>query len=157
MASTSVHRLIYASPPRTSILRHKSYIERNHDFHLPLTLFFKKVSDIELMKGEILISFDACSLFPSVPIAQTLEYPRDLWQQNSLSRELINKFLSLTSLCRKPNYFQIEKRFVWTKIINGNEKRFVWTKIVNGNGKPLIPFISQFVHEKIWAGVVQNI
>ncbi|KAJ8959003.1 hypothetical protein NQ317_003253 [Molorchus minor] len=41
-----------------------------------------------LQDGEILISFDVCSLFPSVPIPQTLDYLRNLLELNNFSQEV---------------------------------------------------------------------
>ncbi|KAJ8947800.1 hypothetical protein NQ318_019472, partial [Aromia moschata] len=42
------------------------------------------IKNIQLQEGEILVSFDVCSLFPSVPIPQTLDYLRELLELNGI-------------------------------------------------------------------------
>lgn len=36
--------------------------------------FIKRIKDLCLLEGEILISFVPCSLFPSVPVSRIFEY-----------------------------------------------------------------------------------
>lgn len=73
--------------------------------------FINKVNNIQLQEGEFLISFDVCSLFPSVPIPQTLDYLRDLLESNNLSQEVIDEYIKLTKLCMKQNCFQFNNNF----------------------------------------------
>ncbi|XP_060518228.1 uncharacterized protein LOC132696986 [Cylas formicarius] len=76
------------------------------NFEVPNSfVFMEKLKDIHLEDNEILVSFDVSSLFPSVPIPQTLEYLRELLQLNNLSPEAINEYLILTKLCMDQNYF----------------------------------------------------
>ncbi|KAJ8980916.1 hypothetical protein NQ317_011557 [Molorchus minor] len=73
--------------------------------------FIKKLNNIQLQDGEILISFDVCSLFPSVPIPQTLDYLRNLLELNNFSQEVVNEYINLTKLCMKQNCFQFNNSF----------------------------------------------
>ncbi|EFA11664.1 hypothetical protein TcasGA2_TC008528 [Tribolium castaneum] len=67
--------------------------------------FINKVKDITLHEDELLVSFDVSSLFPSVPIPQTLTYLKDLEQQ------VINEYIQFTELCMKQNIFQFSGKF----------------------------------------------
>ncbi|KAJ8983150.1 hypothetical protein NQ317_016249 [Molorchus minor] len=73
--------------------------------------FIKKLNNIQLQDGEILISFDVCSLFPSVPIPQILDYLRNLLELNNFSQEVVNEYINLTKLCMKQNCFQFNNSF----------------------------------------------
>ncbi|KAJ8974279.1 hypothetical protein NQ317_012595 [Molorchus minor] len=73
--------------------------------------FIKKLNNIQLQDGEILISFDVCSLFPSVPIPQTLDYLRNLLELNNFSQEVVNEYINLTKLCMKQYCFQFNNSF----------------------------------------------
>lgn len=73
--------------------------------------FINKIKDLELLEGEILASFDVCSLFPSVPVTQTLIYLRELLTLNSFSADIIDEYVHLTRLCMSQNVFQFKKEF----------------------------------------------
>lgn len=60
-----------------------------------------------LKVGEILISLNICSVFPSVPIPQTKESVGDLLQNNSVNEDKIDDYLSFS-------YFL----YVWNKNVS---------------------------------------
>ncbi|KAJ8956538.1 hypothetical protein NQ318_019261, partial [Aromia moschata] len=68
--------------------------------------FIDNIKNIQLQEGEILVSFDVCSLFPSVPIPQTLDYLRELLELNGLDDRIIKEYIRLTSICMNQNCFQ---------------------------------------------------
>ncbi|KAJ8962492.1 hypothetical protein NQ318_000880 [Aromia moschata] len=68
--------------------------------------FIDNIKNIQLQEGEILGSFDVCSLFPSVPIPQTLDYLRELLELNGLDDTIIKEYILLTSICMNQNCFQ---------------------------------------------------
>ncbi|KAJ8938129.1 hypothetical protein NQ318_004699 [Aromia moschata] len=57
--------------------------------------FIDYIKNIQLQEGEILVSFDVCSLFPSVPIPQTLDYLRELLELNGLDDKIIKEYIGL--------------------------------------------------------------
>ncbi len=67
--------------------------------------FVNKVKDLELKDNEILISFDVNSLFPSIPIDETLTFIRDLLQANRLPENRIDQYIRLTKLYIDQNQF----------------------------------------------------
>lgn len=69
--------------------------------------FINKIKDLELQESEILVSFDVCSLFPSVPVPQTMTYLRELLVENNLDLDKINEYVNLTTHCMSQNCFQI--------------------------------------------------
>lgn len=73
--------------------------------------FIDTVKNITLQPGEILVSFDVSSLFPSVPIPQTLQYLKDLLNSNNMSPLEVEAYVHLTNLCMQQNCFQIENTF----------------------------------------------
>lgn len=73
--------------------------------------FIDRIKNIQLQQGEILISFDVCSLFPSIPIPQTLDYLKDLLETNGLRKEVVKEYIELTKLCMKQNCFQFNSGF----------------------------------------------
>jgi hypothetical protein len=58
-----------------------------------------------------LIIFDVSSLFPSVPIPQTLEYLKELLLENHLDDKIVKEYIQLTEICMKQNIFQINDKF----------------------------------------------
>ncbi|KAJ8953018.1 hypothetical protein NQ318_015380, partial [Aromia moschata] len=70
------------------------------------SLTISKISNCKKEEGEILVSFDVCSLFPSVPIPQTLDYHRELLELNGLDDKIIKEYIRLTSICMNQNCFQ---------------------------------------------------
>ena len=73
--------------------------------------FIKAIQNIQLLESEILISFDVSSLFPSVPIPETLTYLKDLLIQNDLSQQCVEEYIRLTDICMKQNIFQLNGSF----------------------------------------------
>ena len=73
--------------------------------------FINKIKDITLHEGEILVSFDVSSLFPSVPIPHTLGYLKELLNANGLDNKTVIEYIELTSLCMKQNCFQFNNNF----------------------------------------------
>ena len=71
--------------------------------------FINQINNIQLQEGEVLISFDVCSLFPSVPIPQSLNYLRDLLELNNISQGVVKEYIDLTKLCMKQNCFHLIK------------------------------------------------
>lgn len=73
--------------------------------------FIDNVKETVLLQDEVLISFDVCSLFPSVPVDITLEL-LELWLvENKVEKELVDSIVCLTELCLKRSYFQYEGKF----------------------------------------------
>jgi hypothetical protein len=56
--------------------------------------FINSIKDIKLKDSEILVSFDVNSLFPSVPIPQTLEYLKELLLENHLDDKIVRNIFS---------------------------------------------------------------
>ena len=56
-----------------------------------------------------MIPCDVCSLFPSVPIPQTLDYVKDLLELNNISQEVVKEYIDLTKPCMKQSCFQFNK------------------------------------------------
>lgn len=73
--------------------------------------FIDKIKGLTLEDGEILISFDVTSLFPSVPVNITLKYLEELLVVNNIDKTKIKEYIKLTSLCMSQNCFQINNRF----------------------------------------------
>jgi hypothetical protein len=73
--------------------------------------FINRIKDIKLIDSEILVSFDVSSLFPSVPIPQTLEYFKELLLENHLDDKIVKEYIQLTEICMKQNIFQINDKF----------------------------------------------
>jgi hypothetical protein len=73
--------------------------------------FINRIKDIKLKDSEILVSFDVNSLFPSVPIPQTLEYLKELLLENHLDDKIVKECIQLTEICMKQNIFQINDKF----------------------------------------------
>ena len=59
----------------------------------------------------MLILFDVASLFPSVPIPETLEFLRELLSNNNFDPSEIDEYVRLTALCMSQNCFQINGKF----------------------------------------------
>src|SRR5699024_3587640 len=66
---------------------------------------------LQLTDSELLVSFDVSSLFPSVPIPQTLEYLKELLQENRLDDKIVKEYIQLTEICMKQNIFQFNDKF----------------------------------------------
>lgn len=73
--------------------------------------FIEKVKNIELTDNEILVSFDVTSLFPSVPVKQTLVYLKDMLLDNGLDNEKVQQFINLADICMLQNFFQFNNKY----------------------------------------------
>jgi hypothetical protein len=73
--------------------------------------FINRIKGIRLKDSEILVSFDVSSLFPSVPIPQTLEHLKELLLENHLDDKIVMEYIQLTEICMKQNIFQINDKF----------------------------------------------
>lgn len=73
--------------------------------------FINKIKDHTLMEEEVFVSFDVSSLFPSVPIPETLKYLADLLKKNNIETDKIDEYINLTKLCMSHNCFQIEGNY----------------------------------------------
>jgi hypothetical protein len=107
--------------------------------------FINRIKDIRLKDSEILVSFDVSSLFPSVPIPQTLEHLKELLLENHLDDKIVMEYIQLTEICMKQNIFQINDKFYPL-----NEGTAM--------GNSLSPFIADLFmsrFEKVWPKVGQ--
>lgn len=63
----------------------------------------EKLKNIKLKPSEMLISFDVTSLFPSIPIPETIEILKNTLLLNNMPNA--EEYISLTKLCMEQNYF----------------------------------------------------
>lgn len=63
------------------------------------------IKDVKLEKNDILISFDVVSLFPSVPLDETIDYMRSWLKDSGVPDEHVNSYIKLTEHCVNNNYF----------------------------------------------------
>lgn len=68
--------------------------------------FLDEVKNEEIYEDECLVSFDVCSLFPSVPIQITLQLLEDWLMRCEVEMDKIELFVELTEFCLSENYFQ---------------------------------------------------
>lgn len=73
--------------------------------------FAEKVKNLKIASNEIQVSFDVVSLYPNVPIDETLVFLRKWLERNTLKPEEINEFVKLTKLCMDENWFQFNEKF----------------------------------------------
>lgn len=70
-----------------------------------------KIKDLKLKSTEILVSFDVCALFPSIPIDVTLKHLKNFLLLNNIDLDRINEYIKLTETCMNNNFFQFNGNF----------------------------------------------
>jgi uncharacterized protein (UPF0335 family) len=75
-----------------------SNLKNTHDF-------ISKIQNITLKRSEILVSFDVESLFPSVPIPETMNFLKQWLTSKGLPDDIIKEYINLTNLVMNQNYF----------------------------------------------------
>lgn len=70
-----------------------------------------EVKDEVIDDDECLVSFNVCSLFPSVPIQIILQLLEEWLTRCKVERDTIELFIELTELCLNQNYFQFGGNF----------------------------------------------
>lgn len=72
--------------------------------------FIDSISNFQLLPNEYLVSFDVSSLFPSIPIPETIEILEQWLISNQLPDCKVKEFLLLTRLCMNQNAFQFNSK-----------------------------------------------
>jgi hypothetical protein len=93
-----VHEFSQLEPPKGFS------IKNSHDF-------IAKVKDSKLLNNEYMVSFDVNSLFPSIPIPESIKLLETWLKDNSISNLLIPEYLKLTQLCMNQTAFQFNGKF----------------------------------------------
>lgn len=70
-----------------------------------------KLSDIIIKNDEIMVSFDVESLYPSIPIEETIEMIDDWLLKQNLPPEKIRLYKTLLKLCMNQNQFQFANKY----------------------------------------------
>ncbi|XP_055527924.1 uncharacterized protein LOC129720461 [Wyeomyia smithii] len=65
----------------------------------------KQVENLEIRRGEILVSFDVTALFPSVPVNEAIKYLRTHLERYRAPPNHIEAYMSVAELCMKQNLF----------------------------------------------------
>ena len=77
--------------------------------------FAQKIREVELMEGDMMISFDVVSLFTKVPIDGALQVISTLLAQDDSLEErtsiTVPDICQLTELCLRSTYFQFQEEF----------------------------------------------
>ena len=89
----------------------------------------KKLNGLKLQDDEMLVSFDVVSLFPNVPLEESLQMLEEFLFEKGIKGQELQKLMSLTELCMNNSHFQFRGKFF--KLRDG---------VAMGN--PLSPFIT---------------
>lgn len=74
--------------------------------------FIDKIKDAVLEEDEYFVSFDVTSLYPNVPIPETMDIiKRWLESMNNISKEVIEEYIILINICMNQNTFQFKDLF----------------------------------------------
>ena len=73
--------------------------------------FVDKLISQNINNTEIMVSFDVVSLFPSIPIPETLVILKKWLQHQHLSSKEVDTYMDLTTMCMNLNYFQFDYQF----------------------------------------------
>ncbi|XP_062711417.1 uncharacterized protein LOC134289523 [Aedes albopictus] len=69
------------------------------------------LKDIELRRGEVLVSFDVTALFPNVPVNDALNSLQRHLERCRVPRHQIEAYLSVAEVCMNQNYFSFRGKF----------------------------------------------
>lgn len=64
-----------------------------------------------MAENEIQVSFDVESLFPNVPMNETMQILREWFTRNRIEPEEIDVLINLTTVCMQENWFQFNGKF----------------------------------------------
>lgn len=103
-----------------------------------------KFKDFNLQEGEILVSFDVTSLFPSIPLDVAYDVLEKIFKDNHFNYFEIEELLSLTRLCMQQNVFLYQGAFY--KQRDGTSM-----------GNPLSPFVADVVMGNLETLLVKQI
>lgn len=106
--------------------------------------FVDKIKDVKLKSNEIMVSFDVCSLFPSIPVNETMIYLREFLSKNNVESQKVNEFVKLTEICMNQNYFKFNNEFY--KQLDGTAM-----------GNSLSPFIAELFMSKFEEDLGNNL
>ena len=73
--------------------------------------FISSIQNYKLQKDEYLVSFDVSSLFPSIPIPETMDLLEDWLISNDEPEHVVREYLILTRLCMNQNAFQFNNQY----------------------------------------------
>lgn len=73
--------------------------------------FINSIKNIKLQEDEIMISFDVTSLYPNIPIKETMKFFEKWFNSINLSKEETNEYLILINNCMNQNIFQFNGKF----------------------------------------------
>lgn len=73
--------------------------------------FLHKTKTIELTEDEYLISFDVKSLYPSIPIKETIQLIKDWLISIDDNQELVNEYINLINLCMNQSTFIFNNKY----------------------------------------------
>ena len=71
----------------------------------------EQINDLEIRRGEILVSFDVTALFPSVPATDALQSLRNHLERKRVPVNQTDAYLSVAELCMKQNLFTFRGKF----------------------------------------------
>lgn len=81
--------------------------------------FISKMNGVTIGNDEIMTSFDVESLYPNVPVDESIILLEDWLKENGLTDPYINMYTELTKLCMDQNCFQFRDKFYKQKFGSG--------------------------------------
>ncbi|RYX84500.1 hypothetical protein EON73_03315, partial [bacterium] len=73
--------------------------------------FVREAREVTIENDELIVSFDAESLYTNIPMDETMICLRDLLTMNHVIEEEVNELVGLTELCMKESYFQCNGKY----------------------------------------------
>lgn len=67
--------------------------------------FAQQIKDTRLNRGEVMVSFDVASLFPSVPVDLALQFLEQHLTNHRADPMIINSIMTITKTCMEQNFF----------------------------------------------------
>lgn len=73
--------------------------------------FAEQLKEVELRRGEILVSFDVTALFPNVPVQGALQSLRRHLERNRVPPNQIQAYLLIANVCMNQSFFSFRGKF----------------------------------------------
>ena len=87
-------------------------LEFDVDFSIKNSIVLaNKLKNVKLDKDDRFISFDIVSLFPNIPIPDTINILENLLEKNNISKQKIFEYIKLTNLCMRQNTFKFNNNY----------------------------------------------